>query len=171
MIPAPRGVGFRWNIPWVHTGLRSLLGEGGMGKVYRALDTRLDRPVAIKISARQFNPRFEREGPGLFSGAESPPNICSLFDVGVLPSGGAFLVTELVEGESLRVWLAREPGLERALAVFRQVVEALRRGARCRPRASRPQACQHYGPFPDGYAKVLDFGLGYKRVRSGRRVR
>ena len=86
------------------------LGEGGMGKVYRALDTRLDRAVAIKISSERFSQRFEREARA-FS-ALNHPHICTLYDVGSLPSGLSFMVTELVEGETLRDWLKRAPDLE-----------------------------------------------------------
>ncbi len=56
------------------------LGEGGMGKVYRGLDTRLDRPVAIKISAAQFSARFESEARAI--SALNHPNVCTLYDVG-----------------------------------------------------------------------------------------
>ena len=77
-----------------------LVGEGGMGKVYRGLDTRLGRAVAIKISSEQFNQRFEREARAISS--LNHPNICTLYDVG--PN---YLVTELVEGETLRDWFKR----------------------------------------------------------------
>src|SRR5499425_2102568 len=71
----------------------SLVGAGGMGEVYKARDTRLDRVVAIKISHEKFPERFEREARAI--GALNHPNICQLYDVG--PS---YLVLELVEGES-----------------------------------------------------------------------
>ncbi len=71
----------------------ALLGEGGMGEVYRARDTRLDRDVAIKTSRQQFNERFEREARAI--AALNHPNICQIYDVG--PN---YLVMELVEGES-----------------------------------------------------------------------
>lgn len=57
-----------------------LIGEGGIGEVYRATDTRLGRPVAIKISARDFSDRFEREARAI--SALNHPNICTLYDVG-----------------------------------------------------------------------------------------
>lgn len=68
------------------------LGEGGMGKVYRAMDTRLGRTVAIKISVEEFSKRFEHEARAI--SALNHPHICTLHDVGMLPSGGAYLVTE-----------------------------------------------------------------------------
>src|ERR1700680_1519467 len=82
------------------------LGEGGMGKVYRGLDTRLNRAVAIKISAEPFSQRFEREAQAI--SMLNHPHICTLYDVG--PN---CLVTELVDGETLRDWIKREPTLGR----------------------------------------------------------
>jgi serine/threonine protein kinase len=76
------------------------LGQGGMGKVYRPVDTRLDRAVAIKISAEEFSKRFEREARTI--SALNHPHICTLYDIGSLPSGSGYMVTELVEGETLR---------------------------------------------------------------------
>jgi serine/threonine protein kinase len=70
------------------------LGAGGMGEVHLALDTRLGRKVAIKVSARQFSERFEREARTI--AALSHPNICTLHDVS--PN---YLVMELVEGPTL----------------------------------------------------------------------
>src|SRR5712675_2163684 len=73
----------------------SLIGAGGMGEVYKARDTRLDRIVAIKVSSEQFSERFEREARAI--AALSHPNICSLYDVG--PN---YLVMEYLEGKPLR---------------------------------------------------------------------
>ena len=70
------------------------LGSGGMGEVYRARDTRLNRSVAIKFSNEQFSHRFESEARAV--AALSHPNICALFDV-----GPDYLVMELIEGETL----------------------------------------------------------------------
>ena len=84
--------------------IQSPLGAGGMGEVYRARDTRLDRTVAIKIlpshlsensEARQ---RFEREARAISS--LNHPNICTLYDVGH-QGGTDFLVMEYLEGETL----------------------------------------------------------------------
>src|SRR3984957_13165138 len=128
-----------------------LLGEGGMGKVYRGLDTRLNRAVAIKVSAEQFSKRFEQEARAI--SALNHPNICTLYDVG--PN---YLVTELVEGETLRDWLQHTPALERRLEVMRQVLEALR-AAHCAGIVHRDLKPQNIMVRFDGYAKVLDFGL------------
>jgi tetratricopeptide (TPR) repeat protein/predicted Ser/Thr protein kinase len=128
-----------------------LLGEGGMGKVYRGLDTRLGRTVAIKISAEQFSKRFELEARAI--SALNHPNICTLYDVG--PN---YLVTELVEGETLRDWLQHTPALERRLETMRQVLEALR-AAHCAGIVHRDLKPQNIMVRFDGYVKVLDFGL------------
>ena len=72
----------------------ALIGKGGMGEVYRARDPRLNRDVAIKVSARQFSDRFAREAQAIAK--LNHPNICTLYDVG--PN---YLVMELVEGPTL----------------------------------------------------------------------
>src|SRR3954454_24164683 len=84
----------------------SPIGAGGMGEVYRALDTRLDRSVAIKIVSGDVttNPelrqRFEREARALSS--LSHPHICALYDIGRLEENGSdYLVMEYLEGETL----------------------------------------------------------------------
>src|SRR6266567_7207424 len=74
--------------------IESKLGEGGMGEVFRAIDTRLGRAVALKISHERFSARFEREARSISS--LNHPNICTLHDVG--PN---YLVMELVEGETI----------------------------------------------------------------------
>ena len=82
--------------------IESKLGEGGMGQVFRAVDTRLGRAVAIKITRQQFSSRFEREARAISS--LNHPNICTLYDVG--PN---YLVMELVEGETLAARLKQGP--------------------------------------------------------------
>src|ERR1700733_13790540 len=77
----------------------ALVGEGGMGQVYKARDTRLGRVVAVKVSHEKFSERFEREARAV--AALNHPNICQLYDVGASPSGFGYLVMELIEGESL----------------------------------------------------------------------
>jgi predicted Ser/Thr protein kinase len=95
------------------------LGEGGMGDVFRAVDTRLDRAVAIKITREQFSARFDREARAIAS--LNHPNICTLYDVG--PN---YLVMELVEGETLAARLKRGPlPTNTALSYASQIAAAL----------------------------------------------
>src|SRR5258705_5606101 len=88
------------------------IGAGGMGEVYRAKDTRLDRTVAIKVlpghlsSKPELRQRLEREARAVSS--LSHPHICTLFDVGH-HEGVDFLVMEFLEGETLANRLARGP--------------------------------------------------------------
>src|SRR5665213_713583 len=72
-------------------GIVAPIGAGGMGEVWKARDTRLDRVVAIKVSAAQFSERFEREAKAV--AALNHPNICQLYDV-----GRNYLVMEFVDG-------------------------------------------------------------------------
>src|SRR5262245_14619193 len=90
------------------------LGEGGMGQVYRARDTRLDRTVAIKISKAEFTERFAREAKAV--AALNHPNICTLHDVG--PN---YLVMEHIEGTPLKGPLP----LEKAIEYASQILDAL----------------------------------------------
>src|ERR1700674_1840594 len=134
------------------------LGEGGMGKVYRGLDTRLGRAVAIKISAEQFSKRFEQEARSI--SALDHPHICTLYDVG--PN---YMVTELVEGETLRDYL-KKPSKERTLEIARQVLEALREAHRAGI-VHRDLKPANIMVRSDGYVKVLDFGLAKRMPTSG----
>ena len=106
------------------------LGAGGMGEVYRARDTRLDREVAIKVLPShlsenpEFRARFEREAKTI-SGLQHP-NICVLYDVGC-QDGVDFLVMEYLEGETLAARLARKPLTpEETLRIGIEVADALR---------------------------------------------
>jgi serine/threonine protein kinase len=74
--------------------IESKLGEGGMGEVFRAVDTRLGRAVAVKTAHERFSARFEREARAISS--LNHPHICTLYDVG--PN---YLMMELVEGETI----------------------------------------------------------------------
>jgi serine/threonine protein kinase/Tol biopolymer transport system component len=107
----------------------SLLGAGGMGEVYRARDTRLDRTVALKIlppslaSDPQFRERFAREGRAI-SQLEHP-HICTLYDVGE-QDGTSFLVMQYLEGETLEQRLKKGAlPLDQALQFAIQIADAL----------------------------------------------
>src|SRR5262252_10962240 len=103
----------------------SLLGAGGMGEVYKARDTRLDRTVAIKIlpdtlaADPQFRERFDREARAISQLTHA--NICTLYDVGE-QQGTAYLVMEYLEGETLESRLKKgalpiEQGLPIAIQI------------------------------------------------------
>src|SRR5580658_4295704 len=83
------------------------IGAGGMGELYKARDTRLDRTVAVKISAQEFSERFEREARAV--AALNHPRICQLYDVG--PN---YLVMELIDGKPLSGPLPLEKAVEYA---------------------------------------------------------
>src|SRR5467141_2337621 len=90
------------------------IGAGGMGEVYKARDTRLDRIVAVKVSQEKFSERFEREARAV--AALNHPNICTLYDVG--PN---YLVIEYIEGQPLKGPLP----LDQALKYTAQICDAL----------------------------------------------
>jgi predicted Ser/Thr protein kinase len=99
--------------------IESKLGEGGMGEVFRAIDTRLGRAVAVKTLRDEFTGRFEREARAISS--LNHPNICTLYDVG--PN---YLVMELLEGETLAARLKRGPlPSPEAVQYARQIAAAL----------------------------------------------
>src|ERR1700694_2367781 len=92
----------------------SRIGEGGMGQVWKARDTRLDRTVAIKVSAAEFSERFDREARAV--AALNHSHICQLYDV-----GPDYLVMEYIEGKQLAGPLPLDQALQYAI----QVAEAL----------------------------------------------
>jgi len=95
------------------------IGKGGMGEVFRARDTRLNRDVAVKVSSEHFSERFEREAKAIAS--LNHPNICTLHDVG--PN---YLVMELVEGPTLAERIReRAIPLDEALKLAKQIGDAL----------------------------------------------
>jgi hypothetical protein len=142
--------------------ITSALGQGGMGEVYRARDTRLDREVAIKIlpPAVAADPdrlmRFEREAKTLAS--LNHPHIAQIH--GIEESGGTrALVMELVEGEDLAERLARGAiPIDETLPIARQIAEALE-AAHDAGIIHRDLKPANIKVRPDGTVKVLDFGL------------
>src|SRR5205823_5626872 len=124
---------------------------GGMGQVFRAVDTRLDRPVAIKISHEQFSERFEREARAISS--LNHPHICTLYDVG--PN---YLVMELVEGETFAARLRKGPlPIEQTILYGKQIADALA-AAHARGVVHRDLKPANIMVTKTG-VKVLDFGL------------
>ena len=140
----------------------SALGAGGMGEVYRARDTKLNRDVALKILPDTFaiDPdrvaRFKREAQVLAS--LNHPHIAAIY--GFEDSGAIHaLVLELVEGETLADRIARGPiPLDEALPIARQIAEALE-AAHEQGIIHRDLKPANIKITPDGVVKVLDFGL------------
>jgi eukaryotic-like serine/threonine-protein kinase len=137
------------------------LGAGGMGEVYRARDTRLDRTIAIKILPAQFSSapvlkqRFEREAKTISS--LNHPHICALYDVGS-QDGIEYLVMECVEGETLAKRLEKGAlPLDQVLRYGAQVADALDKAHRAGivHRDLKPGNIM----LTTGGAKLLDFGL------------
>jgi serine/threonine protein kinase len=129
-----------------------VIGKGGMGEVWKARDPRLNRDVAIKVSAQQFTDRFEREAKVVASLNHS--NVCTLHDIG--PN---YLVMELIEGPTLADHIAQGPiPLEEALGIATQIAAALE-AAHDKGIVHRDLKPANVKIRPDGSVKVLDFGL------------
>src|SRR6187431_479863 len=151
--------------PGTHLGryeIVSPLGAGGMGEVYRARDSRLDRDVAIKILPESVarDPerlaRFEREAKAV--AALSHPNILALHDAGT-EDGTTFAVMELLDGETLRDRLASGPlPVRRAIDTAVQVARGLA-AAHAKGLVHRDLKPENVFLVADGQVKILDFGL------------
>jgi eukaryotic-like serine/threonine-protein kinase len=139
--------------------IERLLGAGGMAQVFSAVDTRLGRKVAVKICAEQFSRPFKREARAI--AVLNHPHICNLYDVG--PN---YLVTELVEGETLRDWFQRALPLSQGLDVARQILQALSEPHRTGI-VHRDLKPENIMIRFDGHVKVLDFGLAKMVPASG----
>src|SRR5579863_598103 len=137
------------------------IGEGGMGVVYRALDTKLNRPVAVKFLSNELadaeaRRRFQREAQ--LASALNHPHILTVYDAGEF-EGRQYLVTEFVDGGTLKSWAKQEP------RTWRQIVELLT-GVADGLAAAHQAGILHRDIKPDnilvaknGYAKLADFGL------------
>jgi serine/threonine protein kinase/Tol biopolymer transport system component len=144
----------------------SPLGRGGMGEVWLARDTRLGRKAAVKLLPSEFTSqpervrRFEQEARA--ASALNHPNIVTIYEMGEV-EGRRFIVTEHVEGETLRQRLRRRISLTEALGIASQVATALH--------AAHEAGITHRDIKPenvmarkDGLVKVLDFGLAKLRA-------
>ena len=147
----------------------AILGTGGMGEVYRARDTRLQRDVALKILPETFasDPerlaRFDREAQLLAS--LNHPHIAAIYGFedfdggGASPSSTRALVLELVEGDTLADRIARGPlPLDQAIPIAQQIADALE-AAHEQGIVHRDLKPANIKVRPDGTVKVLDFGL------------
>jgi eukaryotic-like serine/threonine-protein kinase len=153
--------------------LERLVGRGGMGAVYEATDLRLNRRVAVKIlSGKMFGNRealrrFEREAQT--SARLSHPNIITVYDYGVLSTGGAYLVMELLSGETLAALIKREGCVppQTAADCFNQVLEGIKaaHAAGVIHRDLKPaNVLISKGENGQPHVRVLDFGLAKIRL-------
>jgi serine/threonine-protein kinase len=142
----------------------AFIGAGGMGEVYRALDTRLDRIVAIKWLEAAHSARFEQEARAI--AALNHPHICTLYDVGTAPSGFGYLVMEFVEGDPLASNETSAPmEVEAALKVAKQLAAAMKE-AHGKGILHRDLKPANILKTPAGI-KVLDFGLAKLTADAG----
>src|SRR6202166_1804101 len=125
----------------------ALVGQGGMGEVYRAHDDRVRRDVAIKVSNAQFTERFSQEARAI--AALNHTNICHLYDVG--PN---YLVMEYVEGEDLKGPL----DFNDALPLIQQLIDGIE-AAHEKNIVHRDLKPANIKITPEGVVKILDFGL------------
>jgi eukaryotic-like serine/threonine-protein kinase len=123
------------------------IGAGGMGEVWKARDTRLNRTVAIKVSPGNFSQRFEREAHAI--AALNHPNICQIHDV-----GPDYLVLEYIDGKPLTGPLPVEETVRLAIQIASALEEAHGRGI-----LHRDLKPANILVTPNGTAKLLDFGL------------
>jgi serine/threonine protein kinase len=146
-----------------HYRIEEALGKGGMGVVYRARDTRLDRPVALKFLAPEFTAdpdrkrRFVQEARAAC--AVNHPAIAQVYDVVDEDDGETFIAMELVPGKTVRALLrGRELDLLGALEIALQVAGGLGKAHEAGI-VHRDIKAENIMVTPDGHAKILDFGL------------
>jgi serine/threonine protein kinase len=141
--------------------IESLLGQGGMGEVYLATDEKLRRQVALKILPAEYTTnnervkRFQLEARAI--SALNHPNIVTIYDVGSFEKIN-YIATEFVEGKTLREIIGGELKIKEVLAIIIQCCEALS-AAHSRGIIHRDIKPENIIVRPDGYVKILDFGL------------
>ncbi len=142
--------------------IQSPLGAGGMGEVYRARDTRLNRDVALKILPASYSAdperlqRFAQESRA--AAALNHPNILSIYDIGET-SGAPYVVSELLEGETLRDRLRNGALSSRKAVDYAQQIARGLAAAHERGIVHRDLKPENLFIIDDGRAKILDFGL------------
>jgi predicted ATPase len=145
-----------------HYRIDAALGEGGMGLVYRGYDTKLDRPVAIKVllkpsvDAAEAVERFLREARA--ASALNHPNIVTIHEIGAIDEGHYFMVQELVDGRTLRSLVGEPMDVGTAAGIASQIARALA-VAHASGIVHRDIKPENVMVRADGYVKVLDFGL------------
>ncbi len=147
------------------------IGAGGMGVVYRAQDTRLHRPVALKFMHPSYSfdetarARFLREAHS--AATLDHPSLCAIHEVGSSDDGWLFLAMPLYAGETLHARLARHGSIpvREALEIARQIAEGLQ-VAHAAGVVHRDLKPGNVMLLPDGTARILDFGLAKARDQS-----
>ncbi|XSF11785.1 protein kinase [Myxococcus faecalis] len=147
--------------------IESVLGQGGMGMVFRATQTSVQRPVAVKTlnpslaAAPQFFERFRREAE--IASRLRHPNVITIFDFGRAPDGTCYYVMELLQGESLKEVVKREGpmSLRRATSLLEQATQGLAHAHAegCVHRDLKPHNIMVQDLGGRDFVKVLDFGL------------
>jgi serine/threonine-protein kinase len=147
--------------------IESVLGQGGMGMVFRAMQTSVQRPVAVKTlnpslaAAPQFFERFRREAE--IASRLRHPNIITIFDFGRAPEGTCYFVMELLQGESLKEVVKRSGPmtLRRAVSLVEQACQGLAHAHAegCVHRDLKPHNIMVQDLGGRDFVKVLDFGL------------
>ena len=152
-----------------HYRIADRLGAGGMGEVFKAFDTRLDRPVAIKFLPAELckdevmRMRFEREART--ASALNHPHICTIFDIGD-HDGKPFIVMELIEGRTLQQVIGRKPmSLDNFLKLGTQIADAI---ATAHEAGIIHRDIKPSNIFVDkrGNSRLLDFGLAKSLAKS-----
>jgi serine/threonine-protein kinase len=153
-----------------HYRISHLIGKGGMGEVYLAWDTKLDRSVALKLLPAHFTSdadrvlRFMQEARA--ASALNHPNIITIYEIGE-ETGTHFIATEFIEGQTLRQLMESSPqNLSDVLEVIIQVASALA-AAHNNGIVHRDAKPENIMVRPDGLVKVLDFGLAKLLSRRG----
>ncbi|HTY57725.1 MAG TPA: protein kinase, partial [Bacteroidota bacterium] len=146
-----------------HYTILQKLGEGGMGIVYRAHDTALDRAVALKFlperaaQASSDRERFIREARA--AAGIDHPNVCTIYEVGETSDGRIFIAMALYDGETLQEKISRGPlPVDEARAIAIQAAEGLR-AAHERGIVHRDVKCSNIMVTAKGQVKIMDFGL------------
>ena len=157
------------NTSLAHYTIIAKIGAGGMGEVYRARDTRLDREVAIKLLPAEVSSdadrlrRFEQEARA--TSALNHPNILTVYDIGT-NNGSPYIVAELLEGEELRDRLdAGQIPLRKAIDYAQQIVSGLS-AAHEKGIVHRDLKPENLFVTNDDRVKILDFGLAKLRGNS-----
>src|SRR5581483_11767557 len=145
-----------------HYEIVSQLGEGGMGQVYQARDTRLDRVVALKTLPPELRKDPDRQRRFLqearVASALSHPNVCYLHEIGE-SKGIAWIAMEYIDGESLADKIRRGPlAVDEIISIAEQIAEALD-AAHAKGIIHRDIKPSNVIVTPRGHVKVLDFGL------------